>query len=337
MRMHNFGVLVAAPTDRGGEGTVHERAALSGVSLTGGDDSQIDGQSGQDLVDALTRLGHRATLVALPDPDPVGTLRAAGVTACVLATHGSLGGSGAIQGTLALHKIPHTGPNAAEMLAFDKLRARQILGCHSLPVPTTLSLGPTLDRRALALLGWPAVLKPRRGALGVGVRFLDDPAAIDAATGDRADDAWLLERAVDGREIQVVLLDGKVLGAMEVEHVTPGQICAMTCPPALSRSRRHGIDHLATRAASALGLTRGPVRVDILLHERHNEVVLEVEPLPPLHRAGVVAKVARAAGMQYDALVAHLIGDPAPLRAPARPPIVARAPAPVSELHAPVA
>lgn len=333
MRTHNFGVLVAAPT-----GAVLERTASSGVSLTGGDDSQIDGQSGQDLVDALTRLGHRPILVALPDPDPIGTLRAAGVSACVLATHGSLGGSGAIQGTLALHKIPHTGPGAGEMLAFDKLRARQILGCHSLPVPTTLSLGPDLDPRALSLLGWPAVIKPRRGSLGVGVRFLDDPAAITAAAAERPGGDWLLERAVDGREIQVVLLDGKVLGAMEVEHTTPGQICAMTCPPALSRSRRHGIDHLATRAAAALGLTRGPVRVDILLHERHNEVVLEVEPLPPLHRAGVVAKVALASGVQYDALVAHLIGDPLPARTPARP-LVTRAaapakPAPVAELHA---
>lgn len=328
MRTHNFGVLVAAPGGDGGE----EAARGSSLSLTGGDDSQVDGQSGQDLVEALARLGHRASLIAVDD-DPVRTLRAAGVTACVLACHGSLGGSGAIQGLLDLRGIPHMGPSAAATaLAFDKLRARQILGCHSLPVPTTLALGPALDRRGLSLLGWPAVIKPRRGSLGVGVRFLDDPAAIDAATGDRADDAWLVERAVDGREIQVVLLDGQVLGAMEVESNIPGQICAMTCPPALPRSRRHGIDHLATRSAAALGLTRGVVRVDILLHERHNEVVLEVEPLPPLHRAGVVAKVARAAGFNYDALVARLIGEQAPART--RPTLPARSPSPMLEAHA---
>jgi D-alanine-D-alanine ligase len=326
MRMHNFGVLMAAPA--GGE-------AARGA-LTGGDDSQLDGQSGQDLVSALTRLGHRATPVLFPDDDPVRTLRAAGITACVLATHGSLGGSGAIQGLLDLGGIPHTGPSAAATaLAFDKLRARQILGCHSLPVPTSLALDPALDARGLALLGWPAVLKPRRGSLGAGVRFLDDPAAVTAATGDRTGE-WLVERAVAGREIQVVVLDGVVLGAMEVEHTDPGQICAMTCPPALTRSRRHGIDHLATRAAAALGLTRGPVRVDILLHERHNEVILEVEPLPPLHRAGVVAKVALAAGLQYDALVARMIGEPAPARAPARSSVVVTATRPMSvaEVHA---
>jgi D-alanine-D-alanine ligase-like ATP-grasp enzyme len=83
----------------------------------------------------------------------------------------------------------------------------------------------------------------------------------------------------------------------------------MVCPPSLSRSRRHGIDNLATHAAAALGLTRGVARVDLLLHERHNEVILEVEPLPPLHRAGVVAKVAHAAGLRFEQMVAAIIHD----------------------------
>src|SRR6186713_895802 len=118
MRMHNFGVLVAAPA---------LSEAARGGPLTGGDDSQLDGQSGQDLLDALTRLGHRATLVTFP-AQAGETLQTAGITACVLATHGILGGSGAIQGLLDLQGIPHVGPSAATtVLAFDKLRARQIL------------------------------------------------------------------------------------------------------------------------------------------------------------------------------------------------------------------
>jgi D-alanine-D-alanine ligase len=308
MRTQNFGVLVAAAA-------VGDDPAARGEVLTAGDDSQIDAQSGRDLVAALTRLGHSATLLPADDDLDL-TLRGARVGACLLATHGTAGGTGALQGLLALRGIPHAGPTAAAAaLAFDKLRARQILGFHGLPVPTTVALGPDSGPRDLALLGWPAVLKPRCGSLGAGIRFLADPAGI-AAAGVHA--GWLLERAVLGREIQVVLLDGKVLGAMEVERdlAAPGQICAMTCPPALPRSRRHGVDNLAAAAAAALGLTRGVARVDLLLHERHNEVVLEVEPLPPLHRAGVVAKVARAAGLAYEALVARLV-DGLALPAPA--------------------
>jgi hypothetical protein len=47
--------------------------------------------------------------------------------------------------------------------------------------------------------------------------------------------------------------------------------------------------------------------------------VLEVEPLPPLHRDGVVALVARAAGLSHAELVARLVSLPALGRhAPAR-------------------
>jgi D-alanine-D-alanine ligase len=306
MRTHNFGVLVQAPA-------LDDNPAARSPGTTAGDDSQIDAQSGQDLHVALQRLGHTATILTADDDLDL-KLRATHVSACLIASHGPAGASGELQGLLTLRQIPFAGPSAATVaLAYDKLRARQILGFHSLPVPATLSLGSAdpLSRQSLGLLGWPCVLKPRCGSHGHGVRHLADADAVAAAAAEHHATPWLLERAVDGREIQVVLLDGKVLGAMEVERdpAAPGQICAMVCPPSLSRSRRHGIDNLATHAAAALGLTRGVARVDLLLHERHNEVILEVEPLPPLHRAGVVAKVAHAAGLRFEQMVAAIIHD----------------------------
>jgi D-alanine-D-alanine ligase-like ATP-grasp enzyme len=58
---------------------------------------------------------------------------------------------------------------------------------------------------------------------------------------------------------------------------------------------------------AALGLEEGLSRVDVLVGDRTNEVILEVEPLPPLHREGVVARVARAAGLAYEELVSELV------------------------------
>ena len=50
-------------------------------------------------------------------------------------------------------------------------------------------------------------------------------------------------------------------------------------------------------------------------------MILEAEPLPPLHRQGVVAKVARAAGLRYEHLVGTLLRDliDLPVAAPPRP------------------
>ncbi len=88
----------------------------------------------------------------------------------------------------------------------------------------------------------------------------------------------------------------------------------MTCPADLPRGRRDGVENLARRAAMALGLSTGLTRVDMMLHHRHNETILEVEPIPPLCRDGVVARVAHAAGLSYDAMVSRLV-DPLLLHA----------------------
>lgn len=297
MRGHNVGVLVAS---------------TRGLSTAARNDNQIDRQSGGELALALRSLGVTATL--LPGDDGLDlALRSNLVDACLIAAHGEVGGSGRLQALLELRQIPFAGPGSqAVAIAYDKLRARQILAYHSLPVPPTLVLGgserPT--RNAVGLLGWPCVLKPRRGSHASGVRLLADADAVHAAT-DLDQGEFLLERAILGREIQVVLVHGRTLGALEVER-DPNDFArtqAQVCPPSLPRSQLKGICNLAEHAARALGLTRGATRVDILQHPRHNEVVLEVEALPTLQRDGTVAKVARAAGVRYEVLVAELLRD----------------------------
>jgi D-alanine-D-alanine ligase len=136
----------------------------------------------------------------------------------------------------------------------------------------------------------------------------------------------VLERACSGLEIQVVLLGDRVLGAMEVhrrpledllEEVPTDDDTSYVCPPRLPRGRLDGIYNLARRAVGALGLQDGLSRVDVMVGDRYNELILEVEPLPPLHRAGVVARVARAAGFEYEELVVAIM-DRLVLRAPSR-------------------
>lgn len=281
----------------------------------------VDQRSAVDLVAALGRQGHMA-LPLVVDDDLDLTLRHSGVQACVLALHGRRGSRGDIQALLDLRGLPFAGPSGtAAALAFDKVRSRQLLAYHNLPVPAAVALGPgrRADERALELLGWPCVVKPRRGAHGEGISRLDNPHGIRAAIEHAldVDQEVILERACEGRELQAVLLDDRVLGVAELHRSVTGDTLEMTCPASLSRGRRDGVENLARRAAAALGLSTGLTRVDLMLHPRHNEIILEVEPLPPLHRDGVVARVAQAAGLPYDALVGRLLD---PLRLHADPP-----------------
>ena len=266
--------------------------------------------------------------------------RLGNVDKVLIAAHGNLGGSGRIHAAARACGLSVLGPSeAAISRAYDKLLARQALNHCNLPVPATVVIGPNLAPTALDLdrLGWPGVIKPRRGADGVGVSRLATASMVAAAADQaRVGDELLLEREVAGRELCVVVLGGKVLGIAELEREfpsTPGdafntspstspgdsgpRTCAMTCPAQLDPLRRAGLENLALRACSTLQLSEGPTRVDLLISERDNEVVLEVEPLLPLHRASVVARVARAAGLSYPRLCAQLLsGSPEAITRP---------------------
>lgn len=273
---------------------------------------------------ASRALGLRAVVLPVDDDLP-SNLQENEVDGCLLALTGLAGGAGRAQALLSLLGIAfHGPPSTAAALAFDKLSARKMLRFHNLPTPPTVALlaGSAPDEHALSLLGYPCVLKPRRGSLSEGLTHLFDHETIAGAVerGLTFDRDLLLERHIAGTELQVVILDGAVLGTAQVDAAQT------VCPPIISRSRLLGVERIALRAAQALG-TEALCRVDILLDERLNEMVLEVEPVPPLNRAGTVARVARAAGYAYEALFVHLltrlehegVGQPRPSRGAFRP------------------
>jgi D-alanine-D-alanine ligase len=310
MRPLTFGVLVSAPSAR--QPSPEPLETLEGLA---------DLRSGSDLAAALREMGHAARPVGV-DGDLDLTLRQCEIDACLLALHGRAGGCGDVQSLLTVRSVPYFGPSSSAVAtAFDKVRSRQVLGYHNLPIPASLALGAhkkTTDK-ALELLGWPCLVKPRRGSLGLGVAAMTDPAEVPDAIARAlaVDSEVLLERAMAGQEVQVVMLGSRVLGSAEIlgDGGPDGANVPMVCPPRLSRGRLDGVHSLARRAVSALGLEDGLTRVDIMVTERHNEVILEVEPLPPLCRDGVVARVAAAVGIAYEDLVSMLV-DRIVLRAP---------------------
>ncbi|PRQ09281.1 ATP-grasp domain-containing protein [Enhygromyxa salina] len=327
-----LGIIVPAGSSmRGACGANSTRAAGSAVAAntmaTGPGVEDAEAHTARDLREAARALGMACEIVVIPaysdeadfELRPVTDVlrRLAHVDKVMIAAHGDLGGSGRIHAAARACGLTVLGPSeAAISQAYDKLSTRQVLSHCNVPVPHTVVIGPNLAATTTDLqrLGWPGVIKPRRGADGIGVRRLANASLVAAAAdAARVGDELLLEREIAGRELSVVVLDGKVLGVAELERELDEagpRTRAMICPAPLDPRRRAGLESLALRACSTLKLSAGPTRVDLLLSERDNEVVLEVEPLPPLHRASVVARVARAAGLSYPRLCAQLLAAP---------------------------
>ena len=271
--------------------------------------------SGEAIYNALTERGYDATRIYV-DGDVDQVLRQEGIDVAFLALHGSYGEDGCVQGMLEVMDIPYTGPGVTESaLAMDKLKSKELFRLYNVPTPPYYALAETeLDQleETHGSFGFPAFVKPRRQGSSIGAGRANDMGSLRERCVDalRFGRTAIIERFITGREIAVGILDGRALGAIEIEpkrefydykaKYQAGQT-AYHLPPRMALTRTRNALRLAERAVAALG-TEGAVRVDMLVTEGENEYVLEVNTLPGMTETSLLPKIAAASGMPFGEL-----------------------------------
>jgi D-alanine-D-alanine ligase len=212
--------------------------------------------------------------------------------------------------------IPYTGSGVlTSALSMDKLKSKELLRLHNIPTAPyyTVARENTGDLSELhGSFGYPVVVKPRREGSSVGVAKANNLAELTVAVESALlfDDSVLVERFVAGAEVAVAILDGRVLGAIEIEPV--GEMYDYDAkylsnetqyhmPARLDPMRLRGVLQLAERTAQALE-SRGASRVDMIVTPGMNEYVLEMNTLPGMTETSLLPKVAQAAGYDFPAL-----------------------------------
>jgi D-alanine-D-alanine ligase len=286
---------------------------------------EVSLRTGEGVVAALQSKGHDlARIVFGPETRGVDEMvRAAEIDVAFVALHGRGGEDGCVQGMLELLGVPYTGSSVlSSALAMDKLKAKEMFRLHNVPTPPYYA-ATRADLADLAEIhgsfGFPCIVKPRGEGSSVGIAKAADlgelARGIDSALA--YDDCALVERFVRGMEVTVGLLDGRVLGALEIapksglydyESKYTAGATEYILPPRLASTRTRGILNLAERAARALGCS-GACRVDLLVTEGENEYVLEVNTLPGMTPTSLLPKIAAAAGIDYASLCEAILAS----------------------------
>jgi D-alanine-D-alanine ligase len=277
-------------------------------------------RSGEAILAALADRGYDACPVFV-DRDIDLVLRQTRIDVAFLALHGRYGEDGCVQGMLELLGIPYTGSGVlASGLAMNKAKAKEIFRLHNLPTAPGYVIQADAGEDVIeshGSFGFPAVVKPAGEGSSLGIRVVRDELELESAVEEalRFDDDVLVERFVDGKEISVGVLDGKALGAVEVvpkrgfydfhNKYTAGR-ADYHLPARLSPERYRSALRLAVLAHEALGCD-GATRVDLIVSERGNEVVLEVNTLPGMTPASLLPRIARGAGLSFEDLVEEML------------------------------
>ena len=131
----------------------------------------------------------------------------------------------------------------------------------------------------------------------------------------RFDSRVLVEEKIIGREVTVGILDGKALPIVEVRpkqgvydyntKYTAGATDYL-CPAPLDKEATEHIQSVGLAAFEAIG-GRDYSRVDIMIRESGEPLVLEVNTLPGMTKTSLLPKAAAAAGLSYSDLCQRMI------------------------------
>lgn len=294
--------------------------SLHVVVLKGGlsKEREVSLTSGAAVEKALMELGYRVSSVDAKE-DTAAQLSELKPQVVFNALHGQFGEDGCMQGLLEVMGIPYTHSGVlASALAMDKPAAKKIFEAVGLRCPEggVYRLGDILEDIPFA---FPFVIKPTNEGSSVAVSIIFSRDDLTPLAKENADHIYLVERYIPGREIQVAVLDGEALGAIEIKphkgfydyeaKYTAGKADHLM-PAPLPEAEYKEVCVLAERAHRALGC-RGLTRSDF----RYNDqdlgeglfYLLETNTQPGMTPLSLAPEIAAHRGMTFNDLVDRLV------------------------------
>jgi D-alanine-D-alanine ligase len=298
--------------------------------LFGGRSSEreVSIMSGTGVLKALRARGVDAHAFD-PGTQSLADLEAARFDRVFIALHGRGGEDGTIQGVLETLRVPYTGSGVqASAIAIDKLATKRIWLQEGIATPRyrVLTTGSREELNAAADdLGLPLIAKPPHEGSTIGITkaagYSDMAEAYAVAA--RYDSVVLAEQFIAGRELTCAILGAG--GAAEalplIEIRAPGanydyhnkyfsDDTQYLCPAPIDAGLADRIQRLCVRAYAVLG-ARGWGRIDVMLTERDEPYLLELNTSPGMTGHSLVPMAARAVGLDYEDLVLRILRDAA--------------------------
>jgi len=233
------------------------------------------------------------------------------------ALHGTWGEDGAVQGLCACLRIPCTGSGIlASALAMDKVMSKRIFESNGLATPRWRIV---TDGDTLADWPLPCVVKPADEGSSVGVSIVEQPAEIAPAIAlaRQYHGPVIVEDYIAGTEVFVGILNGRVLGSVEVRPATKfydyeakykRTDTKYLIPPELPADVLARVEALGLATYKALDCS-GHARVDLRIDTSGRPFALEVNTLPGMTKTSLLPKIAKAAGMDYPTLCEAILAS----------------------------
>jgi len=238
------------------------------------------------------------------------------------ALHGKYGEDGYVQSILEYLKIPYTHSGViSSSLAMDKELSRIIFKRKNILVPKSFVLqrNKKIKQKTTNKIKFPIVIKPINEGSSLGVYICKNINQLEnkykklSKTYNRI----LFEKYIPGREIQVAVMGGKAMGAIELvpkrefyDYTAKYSSKAKTkhiMPAPLNKKKYNEVLKIAKKAHKSLGC-KGITRSDFRFFN-NKFYLLEINTQPGMTKLSLVPEIARYKGINFENLVDWMIKD----------------------------
>lgn len=281
--------------------------------------------SGQEVVKNLPKNKYRAIPMVIPRSGKLPAINNLRKTADVvfIAMHGPFGEDGTIQGMLELVGIPYTGSGVlASAVGMDKIIFHKLMSSANISTPryVTITKQESLAKISKPLGKPPYFVKPYNQGSSVGASIVKVGGELETALQK----AWkfskiaLVEEYLKGKELTCAVLGNNNPRLLPVVEIIPsGEFfdykskykdpqTQEIVPAIIPKKITTLVQKMAVRVHQILGC-RGFSRVDFILKNNHQPVVLEINTIPGLTPMSLLPKAAKAAGITYPQLLDKII------------------------------
>jgi len=290
---------------------------LGGLSV----EREVSLRTGAAVAGALRGLGYDVVEIDADRTLPQ-KLLSERVEVAFIALHGRYGEDGCVQGLLESLFVPYTGSGVlASALGMEKVFAKQVFVAHGIPTPAHAVFKEAkgaLDSADSLPFPYPVVVKPSREGSSVGVHICKARDQFRGAVEDAARYAGtlLVEQFVKGREVQGAVLDDESLGAIEIvparefydyeAKYKAGSGTQYLFPAPLPPDLYQRVNEVCLAAHRALGCA-GATRSDVIVTEKGEAFILEVNTLPGMTATSLLPKIAAGRGIDFPSLCERLL------------------------------
>ena len=280
-----------------------------------GEEKDVSLKSGQAIIKALNHNGYDVTSIILDTKLEKLVKDLLSVDLVFLGLHGNIGENGTIHGFLDALGIIYTGSGPlSSAICMDKNISKIIAKNNGIMTPKWKLCDTVIDN---AKMNYPVIVKPNGQGSTVGLRIAHNESELKPALeyAFNYDNSVLVEEYIQGRELTVMLIDGKAQPVCEIipSHEFYDYECKYTagmskyiCPAEIDDNISNYVKKISENLFDLLKCENYS-RADFRMDDQKKFWFLEMNTLPGMTDTSLAPMSALAAGISFNELIDKIV------------------------------